>query len=148
MLKNTRKQGFTLIEILVAATIIAVLVTIGIVSYASINKRSRDSKRKSDLEQVRSALEMFRSDNGYYPDAGAGNWAQASNLSTTLVATYMPAVPSDPSTGTYYYKATAKSGASYYGYCVCGSLETGGGTNLCSSVTTLPAECNYGLKSP
>ncbi|MBU1326711.1 prepilin-type N-terminal cleavage/methylation domain-containing protein [Patescibacteria group bacterium] len=148
MLQSKRKKGFTLIELLVVVTIITVLVTIGIVAYSSINKRSRDAKRKSDLEQVRSALEMFRSDFGYYPDTGLGNWTLTSDLSTVLVATYMPAIPGDPSTGTYKYKPTAKSGTSYYGYCICGNLETGGGTNLCSSVTTLPIDCNYGLKSP
>jgi len=58
--------GFTLIEVLVTATIIAVLTAAAAVSYSSVNKRSRDARRKSDIEQLRAALEQSRSDNGYY----------------------------------------------------------------------------------
>jgi general secretion pathway protein G len=155
------RQGFTLLELLVTATLIAVLTVIGIVSYNSVNKRSRDVKRKSDLEQIRSALEMYRTDNGYYPPSGAGAWANASTLdtgdTTGLVSIYIPAVPADPqpSAKSYFYVATRQDIATsrYYGYCLCGNLET-----LSASSTTcvsseipggsLPAQCNYGLKNP
>jgi general secretion pathway protein G len=135
------------LEILVSATIIAILTAIGIVSYSSVNKRSRDVKRKSDLEQVRSALEMYRADNGQYPNIGSG-FQLVSGLSTALVSGgYMPAIPSDPSDDSdYYYDAIDSSGV-YSGYCICSDLET-----LTSSQTTctvtLPGNCNYGLKSP
>jgi general secretion pathway protein G len=90
-----KKRGFTLIEILVAATIIAVLSMVAVTSYGSINKRSRDAKRKSDLEQIRSALEMYRADNGTYPKVCG--WASRDiKLPTYLVPNYMSAVPKDP----------------------------------------------------
>ena len=54
------KKGFTLIELLIAVSIIAILISIGVVSYGSVNKRSRDAKRKGDIEQLRSGLEMYR----------------------------------------------------------------------------------------
>lgn len=95
-----RTNGFTLIEILVAATIIAVLTAIGVVSYTSINQRSRDAKRKSDLEQIRSALEMYRADNGHYPyRCGWVSYNYPSpglRLKELLVPDYMTAVPLDP----------------------------------------------------
>ena len=59
--------GFTMIELLVAATILSILAAIGLVSFNSANVRARDGKRKADLEQARSALELYRSDVGYYP---------------------------------------------------------------------------------
>lgn len=62
-----RKNGFTIIELLVVATIIALLSIIGIVSFSRANIRARDGKRKADLSQVRAALELYRSDFGYYP---------------------------------------------------------------------------------
>ncbi len=65
------KKGFTFIEILVVTVLIGVLAAIGIVSFSGINKKARDGKRKSDVEQIRSALEMYRSDNGYYPTTGS-----------------------------------------------------------------------------
>src|SRR3989344_3807862 len=118
-----KSGGFTLLEVLVTATIIAILTAIGIVSYASVNKRSRDVKRKSDLEQLRSALEMYRSDATAYPSAGSGSVVPASDLSA-LVPTYLPAIPDDPDSDLeYYYQGIATAGT-YTSYCVCGNLET------------------------
>ena len=91
-------KGFTLIELLVAATIIALLTAIGVVSYANINKRSRDTKRKSDIEQIRSSLEMYRADNGSYPHAGAGSWTDVSSLIALVTGGYIRALPADPKT--------------------------------------------------
>ena len=137
------KKGFTLIEVLVAVTIIAVLVSIGVVSYASVNKRSRDAKRKGDVEQLRSALEMYRADVGSYPDpSGSLSWTDAANLSTPLVtSSYLPAIPSDPkSTSKYRYKAT-----SLYVYCIEANLET---ETTTTGTCTPETGYNYGAKSP
>ena len=65
-------KGFTLIEILVVATIIGLLASGAIVSYQQLLKQSRDAKRKTDLEQVRAALEMYRSNEDTYP---VGTWS-------------------------------------------------------------------------
>ncbi len=141
------KRGFTLIEVLVAVTIIAVLISIGVVSYSSVNRRSRDAKRKGDVEQLRSALEMYRADNGFYPNAGSGLWSDALGLSTTLVSTYLPTIPSDPtSTQTYRYRATNLSGGNYYGYCMSALIESENPTDTCTPDTTNGH--NYGVKSP
>lgn len=64
---NQGKKGFSLIELLVVATIIIVLTTIGVISYRTASIKSRDSKRKADLETVRQALVLYRSDVGSYP---------------------------------------------------------------------------------
>jgi type II secretory pathway pseudopilin PulG len=64
-----RKVGFTMIELLVVATIIIVLSAVGLVSYRKAGESSRNAKRKADLEIVRQSLVLFRADNGYYPTA-------------------------------------------------------------------------------
>lgn len=143
------KKGFTLIEVLVAVTIIAVLVSIGVVSYSSVNKRSRDAKRRGDIEQLRSALEMYRADIGSYPvNPLVPNFDDVSVLEDALVTTgtYMPSIPSDPkSTQEYRYKATNASGGNYYGYCIAANLETETTTTgTCEPDTNY----NYGAKSP
>ncbi|MBI5448719.1 type II secretion system protein GspG [Candidatus Gottesmanbacteria bacterium] len=145
------KKGFTLMEILVAISIIAILTAIGIVSYGSVNRRSRDTKRKSDVEQIRSAIEMYRTDNGYYPSTGAGSWTDMSNLSADLVATYMPSIPADPKDPDYVYryKATDVSGGSYYGYCVSAYLEAETpASNSCTPDASQTPAHNFGVKSP
>lgn len=92
-----RKRGFTFIEILVSVTIIAVLIAIGVASYASVNRRARDAKRKSDLEQIRSALEQYRADFGSYPvQSGWALSSAGSNWIDDLTPAYMDNVPVDP----------------------------------------------------
>ncbi len=149
-----KRQGFTLLEVLVSATIIAVLTTIGLVSFSSVNKRSRDVKRKGDLEQIRSALEMYRSDNSTYPGeyprvVGAGAFADAAGLSAALVTgSYMPSIPADPNEdNAYYYQTTATSGQ-YTSYCICAHLETLPAGTTQSTCTSIHSSCNYGLKNP
>jgi len=146
-MRTQHKRGFTLLELLVSITIIAVLTAIGIVSYSSVNKRSRDVKRKSDLEQIRSALEMYRSDNGAYPNIGSG-FLNAQGLDTDLVDSgYMPQVPGDPSSGGVYYYDAIDTGGVYTSYCICADLETiTSGSETTCSVTF--ASCDYLLKSP
>lgn len=148
------KKGFTLIEILVSVTILAVLTAIAVTSYSSINKKSRDTKRKSDLSQLQTALEMYRSDYGYYPNVNTGSFATADNLNSALVTTggYMPAIPDDPSSSaTYYYASYGAVSGVYYKYCVCTKFEsTPADSGTCSGAgaPSLPAACNYGAKNP
>lgn len=97
------KKAFTLIEILVVVTIIGLITSIAVVSYTSINKNSRDARRKADLEQIRAALEMYRSNNNSYPDA----------LDTlTTLPVYIQSVPTDPKSASYSYYFTS-SGSDY-----------------------------------
>jgi type II secretion system protein G len=147
-------RGFSLVELLVSVSIIAILIAIGIASYATINKQSRDAKRKSDLEQIRAALEMYRADNGYYPSAGSGSWVVASSstdplvgLTPTLVSTYIPVIPTDPKASqNYMYIARNAVAGVYYAYCLSAALESENPTDTCT--TSLPTDHNYGLKNP
>lgn len=117
-------RGFTMIELLVAATILALLTTISIVSFRSATIKARDGKRRADVGQVQSALELYRSSTvaaGTYP---AGNFT---TIRTTLQTNgYLSdPLPQDPTnTGTYVYTYTRTSTTSY---CLCTNLEAGGG---------------------
>ena len=150
-MKNRSTKGFTLIELIVSVTIISVLVAAGAVSYTSVTRRSRDAKRQSDVEQLRSALEMFRADFGYYPPTGSGSWTAASNLSGDLVTTYMPAIPTDPKTTySYRYQATNLTGGNYFGYCLTTYLETGDEADSCTPDNSAQPSGSfmYGIKNP
>lgn len=139
LINKTYQRGFTLIELLVVSTIIIVLMSIGVVSYQAAQKKSRDSKRKSDLEQVRSALEMYRSDENSYPH---GDWSSMINNLTGK--DYLNSVPVDPKGYQYFYQP----GSGYYTYTLCAYLEaeTGGscpGSHACGTET-----CNYQVVNP
>lgn len=108
-MKENKKitSGFTMIEILVVVTIIGILFGVGIISYSSITQSSRDARRKTDLEQIRAALEMWRSAEptalGQYPDFPQSN---CSDLNTIVnFSEYLPQIPEDPkaASGTMYY---------------------------------------------
>lgn len=62
-----RRTGFTVIELLVVTTIIMVLTAVGMVSYQAASRNARNGKRAADMESLRSALVLYRSDTGAYP---------------------------------------------------------------------------------
>ncbi len=62
------KKGFTLIELLVVIAIIGILASAALIALSRTQERARDSNRKSDLNQIRSALVAYQTDhNGYFP---------------------------------------------------------------------------------
>jgi len=139
--KQSLRQGYTLIEILVAISIIAILTVIGVTNFRVANQKARDGKRKGDLEQIRAALELYRTDEKDYPDwdvIGSGTIESAGGT------VYMNEIPDDPVTGiTYYYT----SGGDTYSLCAALELET---TGTCSAAGADCGDsaCNYQIDSP
>jgi len=61
-------KGFTLLEVLVVIGIISILVTLGIASYSTAQKKARDAKRQSDLKGAQQVMEQCYSVNSFaYP---------------------------------------------------------------------------------
>jgi general secretion pathway protein G len=113
------KKGFTLIELLIVVAIIGVLATLLMANFVGVRQRARDAQRKSDVRQIQSALELYRSDNSTYPTVGAGNGnfptscgTGVSLESTDGKTTYMKIIPCDPS-GTSVSYAYSGGGVSY-----------------------------------
>ncbi len=115
-IKKNIKTGFTLIELLVVIAILGILATIGLGSYTSTQAKSRDARRKSDLENVQKALEMYLNDFGSYPEDDSGSiadfdWGQTFRDPDKATTIYMKELPQDPvSSQNYYYV----SGDSWY----------------------------------
>jgi len=101
------KRGFTLMELLVSMGIIILLMGVGIVSYTQTNKKARDAKRKADIESIRSALELYRTDEGRYPSLtiNANNCITSTSIAAGAV-TYLATIPTDTKDdgATYCYK--------------------------------------------
>lgn len=62
-----RESGFTLIELLVVIGIIAVLATIGTISFGNAASKSRDAKRQADLKTMASGLQIYNTRKGVFP---------------------------------------------------------------------------------
>ena len=94
-------KGFTLVELLVVITIIAILSIIGITVFTSVQKNARDTKRREDLHALAQAVRLYYFDNKSWP-AGSdsngvgGDWSAAFK---TALAPYMANIPVDPKNG-------------------------------------------------
>jgi len=100
-------KGFTLIELMVVMGIIAILVTILIVAINPIRliQNATDNKRRSDLNQIKAAMQLYYNDCKYYPTTipfGAQFGPIPGGDPCDDNTTYMKQVPSN-SGGSYLY---------------------------------------------
>ncbi len=115
---RSAKYGFTLMEIVVVVAIVALLFAAGVTSYAKVRVSSRDSIRKSDLLNIRGALEQYRNINTTYP----------ATVSQLVTDGYMPKEPLDPQLDCIYtYNLSSPPSA----YTLCADLE-GDNSFLCT----------------
>lgn len=63
----SKNRGFTLIEIMVVVIILSVIAGIILLSVNEVRKGSRDTQRKSDLQQLQLALKLYAVANDGYP---------------------------------------------------------------------------------
>lgn len=127
------KLGFTLIELLVVISIIGILAGLTLSSYSGAQKQTRDSQRRSDLNQYRNALETYASsNNGKYPITNGSSEAGTSIFANpgTIIPTFMSSLLKDPSSPTYsYFYYGAADSLSYKLYA---TMETGSYWIVCS----------------
>ena len=136
--------GFTLIEVLVATGVMAVLMGISLVSYQGSKKAARDGKRKADLEQIRSALEIYRTDCKTYPATGSVVWGQPlAGAGVCVNNTYMEKIPADPGSNSYYYNRSGSNS-----YVLCASLETSTEGLKPDCGSNCVGICNYKVINP
>jgi prepilin-type N-terminal cleavage/methylation domain-containing protein len=122
------KKGFTLIEIMVAVSIIAILSAIGFAAYNQTRAVARDGKRLSDAQEVQKALEQYYAVNSRYPteaEVGADGGVLKSYFSSGTF-------PVDPQTGNNEASGYWSRGTCSNKYVFCIKLEN------CGSKCTLP----------
>lgn len=101
------QRGFTFVELMVVMTIAAMTFGAISVTFSSVNIKSRDSRRRADIESIRQALELCRSYSGAYP----------ANINATITCggqTYMTTVPKDPKDNATLYTYTPLPGGGPY----------------------------------
>jgi len=76
-----RRIGFTLIELLVVIAIIAILAAIIFPVYAQAKKSAYKSSDLSNMNSLRTALQLYKADQGSFPPALLGFVGPYSNVS-------------------------------------------------------------------
>lgn len=85
---NKRSAGFSLIEILVAISILAILAVVGVAGYRMAQKSANNARKEKDVAAIAQAYELHYADRMYKPLAAADFVDQA--------------VPKTPEGGNYY----------------------------------------------
>jgi len=114
-LKSTR--GFTLIEMLIVITIIAVLASMILVGMGGARAKARDARRIGDLHNVQNALELYYANNGTYPTGTYNSPTEWDTFAGILINANIGVhrIPKDPlDNNTYYYRYEANSDGTNY----------------------------------
>lgn len=80
------KAGFTLIEMVVVMTLIALLLTLAIPRYFAVLDNGKLSVQRQNIATMRDAIDKFFGDQGKYPDS----------LDELVARRYLRQVPLDP----------------------------------------------------
>ncbi len=148
------RKGFSLVELLVVITIIAILSVVAYTAVGGNTIKARDSKRQQDLSTVQSALELYFVEFSRYPGSLDNGEATVGD-GWKIPRKYLSSIPIDP-------KESSPSGADikyYYFtdgdvYMIGATLENEGVGNETSYVVgntdstvaltppTVPIACN------
>lgn len=101
-------KGFTLIEMLIVITIIALLASLILVGMGGARAKTRDSRRIADLHNVMNALELYYAKNSNYPVSSDWNTLSTTLINEDIGVSRIPQDPlhSSPTANTYYYGAS------------------------------------------
>lgn len=148
-MKIKSKLGFTIIELLVVISVIGILAGLILARLGTAEKSGRDTRRKSDLNQYRIALENYAvKANGTYLSLVLGD--ASSTLCTTLGTSYISTCPQDPrqdgASWFYRYQSNGSGGATATQYILWAKLESSGYWYICAngqaSAKTTPPEAS------
>lgn len=152
MIKKHLKKGFSLVELLVVITIMAILSVVAYQAFGGQTASARNARRTQDLSSIQSALEIFFIENGNrYPaqlDDGDSN-----TNTDDLVPKYMSKIPKDPyeiaadtfndysytkNSKTYQLGATLETDTSYKAYVIGNSSDVLPGVTITAEQACIP----------
>lgn len=114
-----RKNGFTLVELLVVIFILGLLTTIVVINVLPSQDRAMVEKARADIATLGQALEMYRLDNLSYPASSDGLQAlmtapgSLANSARYRKGGYIKKLPEDPWGRPYQYDNPGRRGPGF-----------------------------------
>ena len=122
-MKKLKNQAFTLVELIVVITILAILWTIAFISFQWYSSNARDGVRISDINNIKQNLGIFITEKWFYPIPD--NWTQITyswgtawtqwtvwdNVTTNLIN--LSKKPTDPLSNNEYTYSLANNNTEY-----------------------------------
>ncbi len=128
-----KARGFTLVELLVAISIIAVLTAVLLPNFMGARERARDAKKKQNLYAIKNALRMYYNDNQIYPPKLVGPEFSLPDTSGSgvlgVLASYLPNAASMGVGFTYVQVSNGD------GFQMCALMESPSGSDNVDSQT-------------
>jgi type IV pilus assembly protein PilE len=126
------KQGFTLVELMIAMAIVIVLAAVAVPSYTDSMRKGRRSDAMIALSALQLAQEKYRANNTTY-----GTLVQINGNATSPNGYYTLGVSNTSATG-YTLTATAVTGSSQASDTACTTMTL---TQAEATTTTTPTAC-------
>src|SRR4051812_11173687 len=79
---QSSRKGFTLIELMISISVVAIIATVGMVAYSSTQRTARDAKRKGDVEDIKNALYLVRTGSGGWCKGYGCPWSSTADHAT------------------------------------------------------------------
>jgi general secretion pathway protein G len=113
--RRYNQDGFTLIEIMVVILILGLLATIVVQSLRGAADKAKKTKAQADMAELKTALDRYYLDNGYYPttDQGLNSLVSPPTSGRTPnnyeAGGYIERLPTDPWGNQYFYQSDGNS---------------------------------------
>jgi len=105
--KINKKEGFTLVEMLIVIVIIGILAAALIPRLTSARWRANDTARKADIQQIATALVTYQIDYGKFP--ADNEQPTVASIETDLQKVWMSTVPWDPNADRTFLAVTSQT---------------------------------------
>ena len=117
-----RARAFTLVELMVVVAIIGMLAAVVTINLVGQTDKARISRVKADFKVIGDAIDLFKVDNGFYPQQLSDLWERPANAKNWGPEAYLKEYPpTDPWGNEYMYERGSGSEYSVISYAADGA---------------------------